>query len=914
MLKNPSRWTSRPQARRLLLVLVFALALAAGTPPLLQLARTDPLAELMLTHEPFRRLEARVTHPLADRYRPYHAPASQPPRASLKALASLEDSQQVRELAAAYLLHDWRAQATALLSPALSSPDDFSDLAVVALRDGAFKDALALLDRALKLAPRHPQALWNRALVLRELELSHAAAEAFEQVAQLGEPGWSEEARAQAQRLLQATTARYRDWEAVGATRNDPVKLAHLSPAIAARVPGKARLALYKAVRSCTSREQVEGLLPLARELDRHQGDSALEDYLREVARRDFHRRAPLAEAYARLVQSNLPAPTLFLERARLSGEKDIYLGALLSRQVPSEHLEELRGLLSQSRDPWLRLLEPQELALHEFRAGNTAHAEALLSSALARCDARRMAYRCLDLTRVLVDVYAGLYRLTEAQQLASKSLLAARSLGERALERTVLQQLSLIARLHYEASLSRAYLSASLDWDPQNPGREPKDPRQCRYVHENLANLAMLDFDIAGERAHMAKAFQCGIPLTGLGVYLLAELSRFGVSQVEAEQFHRALADLRREETDAGRQAWLLAIEGQFELERDRPRGRKLLHQAIAEAGRLRDNPEAQEAQAHSYSTLIIDAGRANQPEELFSLVTRDRQLPVPERCAVVVEDDHSRVLTAVRGARGQALLHFDDMRREPLGSGRGLIPDAHIRALQGCQHVQVLASPSALVGTELLPPDLPWSFRQSREPRPTRSHEKRLVVHNVQPPEELGLPSLPIRRLPAGTPNLVELNGPDATPSRVLAEMTEASEIEVHAHGLSRPKLFDTPFIALSAHAEGRYALTAEAIREHRLKQAPVVFLAACGAARRNPLSHEPPMGLPAAFIHAGASAVLAATVDIPDSAGAFFEAVAQRIRSGTAPAAALAAERARWLGASPQESWVRHVLIFE
>lgn len=141
----------------------------------------------------------------------------------------------------------------------------------------------------------------------------------------------------------------------------------------------------------------------------------------------------------------------------------------------------------------------------------------------------------------------------------------------------------------------------------------------------------------------------------------------------------------------------------------------------------------------------------------------------------------------------------------------------------------------------------------------------------------------------------------------------MSRAAEIEIHAHGIYRPELFDASFIALSPDDEGRYALDMAALRELRLEKAPVVILAACGTVQSSPSLHEP-FGLPAAFIGAGASVVLAADVDIPDTAGAFFEAVRRRIRSGAPPAVALRDERARWLADFPQEMWVQHVFIFE
>src|SRR5262249_24516321 len=54
--------------------------------------------------------------------------------------------------------------------------------------------ALTHAARALTLAPGHVQALWNRALALRDIGLVRSAAVTFDQVARHGERGWSDEA------------------------------------------------------------------------------------------------------------------------------------------------------------------------------------------------------------------------------------------------------------------------------------------------------------------------------------------------------------------------------------------------------------------------------------------------------------------------------------------------------------------------------------------------------------------------------------------------------------------------------------------------------------------------------------------------------------------------------------------------
>src|SRR5207253_2896437 len=103
--------------------------------------------------------------------------------------------------------------AAAALADAPSSPDVEVDRAVAALQLGQRDEALARLDAVLRDAPRHAQARWDRALVLRDLGLPLAAAAEFDAVAALGEPGWSDEARARAADLRRGEARAEEAWQ-----------------------------------------------------------------------------------------------------------------------------------------------------------------------------------------------------------------------------------------------------------------------------------------------------------------------------------------------------------------------------------------------------------------------------------------------------------------------------------------------------------------------------------------------------------------------------------------------------------------------------------------------------------------------------------------------------------------------------
>jgi hypothetical protein len=69
-----------------------------------------------------------------------------------------------------------------------------------------------------------------------------------------------------------------------------------------------------------------------------------------------------------------------------------------------------------------------------------------------------------------------------------------------------------------------------------------------------------------------------------------------------------------------------------------------------------------------------------------------------------------------------------------------------------------------------------------------------------------------------------------------------------------------------------------------------------------------------LPAAFVYAGARAVIASASPIPDSeASAFFDDVRARIRTSAPAAIAVRDARVAWL-AQHRGDWVRDVLVFE
>jgi tetratricopeptide (TPR) repeat protein len=871
---------------------------------------------IWLTEAPTRPIEARLSLPAADVHRPY-LPVRGPEQATpvpLRELARLESRGDRSGIAASYLVHGDPQQALAHLNHAPASPGRESDRAVAFFLLRRHDEALSLLDGALDAQPRNPRALWNRALVLRELGLTLLAASAFEDVAELGEPGWSTEALEHARALRAREQERADLWKktraAVLALVGDPA--APIPLEAARRLPGTARAHFYDAVRTAPTAARVRALLPLAEALDRAFGGTALTRYTRHVAARDFSRRAPLAAEYTKLFRQAHPSPAAFIQRLRASGEPDLLLGALLlSPAVPREP-SEVETLARGWDDPWVGVLAQEELARLEDLAGQPWRAGQRLRDALRTCREWELGLRCMDLQRRMSHSATAANRLAEAEELARASWREARLLGEWGQEGFAIRALGQAARYQFRVAPARAYLDEFLE-------RSPGDCDARNYVHRNLASLSMMRLRPEEARLAMDRAQECNPSVGLVGAWILADLSRLDPKPSDEEVVRRELAQVNPVLDSPGRRVLATLIAARFAVERDREEGTALLRRAIAEAEpMLRTSADARDARAVAYQTLAVSAGKAGAFAEVPGVVAEQLGVTAPERCVLAAALEAERTVVVVRGPSGEVRGHHDASRREPLGDDlSGLVPRELVALLRRCEQVDVLAAPPLDSRAGLLPPDLAWRYRVGTAPPPRPGPAVpplHVVVANVETPASLRLARLGAwesAAAPAG--QSVRLTGMQATPSRVLEAMSRATAIEVHAHGVVDRSLSDATVIALAPEQDGRYALTAEELRRVRLEGSPVVLLGACSAARLPPLLHQT-SSLPQAFVDSGARAVLAATVDIPDSAGRFFQAVRERIHAGTGPALALRQERLRWLREEPGAQWVTRVLLYE
>jgi tetratricopeptide (TPR) repeat protein len=890
----------------------------------------EPEAPIALETADVRSLEGRISYAAADRHRRYAVVRAGAPAAAdaiaLPTLAELDRRGDLHGVAAAYLLLGDPARARTYLERAPANPDVAADRALVLLVTGHPDEALIALDGVLEAAPRHPQARWNRALALRDLGLPRMAVAAFEAAAELGEPGWAEEAQARAKALAAETDERQaRSAQLVAAGRHLSTAPGGISADLAHRIPGSARIYFYDAVRSATTADAVRGLAPLARTLDAVAGDQNLIGYVERTARADFIRRGPLAARYAKIVDRQRldPAATRdFLAALRAAHQDDILLGALVLTSpdgvaVVPDQLPELRRLADATGEPWFRMLATVQEAMALVAQGDAQAAELKALPALAGCTTGRLDLLCAQLDIALGDAYLIALRLSDARRVLGDGIARARRGGEWLLERWFFPELVNLEVLGDDVSAStlplvRAYLGELTRRDP-SCATEVWSRQEIAMVLVNRPHIDAARAEIAQADAVKARCPDARSIVTS--VFVKAQIARDDqVAEVRAE-----IAGLRAEPTTTpGWQALLDQTEGRMLITRDRAAGIALLDRAIAKSRALpAGDVEGHKARSYAYGRLTLDAGRASEWPRVWQLLQDEGGVAI-ERCGLGVSVENGSRVVVVRDATGAFAGAYDAAGQTPELDALHLIPDALRDRLRGCPEVDVLARPPIEGSPALLPPELAWSYRSAaavRDPSPPRApplaHGARLVISNTEPPPELGLPHLlPWRS--AQAPD-VALEGAAATPSRALAALAEAGFVEIHAHGTVNATVSDASFLMMSPDPGGRYALTAAEIRKQPLHGRPIVILAACHAGATASYRHEP-WGLPAAFIEAGARAVIASPDVIDDAdAGALFDAVRAQIERGTSPAAALHDVRLGWLAAHPEAVWTRSLMVF-
>jgi hypothetical protein len=587
---------------------------------------------------------------------------------------------------------------------------------------------------------------------------------------------------------------------------------------------------------------------------------------------------------------------------------------------VVDQELPEYARLAASMDDPWFTLLAAEQEAKRLVARGDLPRAETRLLEASATCATVHIGYRCARIAEALGRLYLATYRFAAARRTLEQAWRLARQGNEWAITQTLLTafvDLALYAEDFRGGDLAsaRAYVEELL-------ARMPDDCATRMWAYEAMANelVNQVRFDEARRELERVREGRCAdTPLNLRAAFLYAHLSDAHLDDARVAGVREWLAARRADPSvGAGERALVDFIEGRLLLARDAAAGRELLGRAIAAAGALPAwDVDARQARGYATSALVEEAARRGDHAAALAQLAREASLPVPPRCAVgaAVED---AFVVVVRGPDGALDGSYAPRRPGQTIEPSTLVAPRLLARLEGCERVDAIARPPVAGQPRLLPGSLAWRYLtavrdRAERPAPEARPAKRVVVARVEPPASLGLPPLASWRSSPSSDRGVTLVGAAATPARVLAELADATDVEIHAHGMLDAGDSDASFIALSPEQSGRWALTAADVAGVRMTGAPLVILAACEAARPAPRFHES-WSLPAAFLAAGARSVIASPSPVEDvEVGPFFERVRARLAAGASVAAAVRDARLEWKR-DHAGAWVDDLLVFE
>jgi cellulose synthase operon protein C len=922
--------TARKRARRWPYALVGGAVLAAAA--VLALAvwpRGRGAPRLALA--PSRTIEARFEGGPFAAHRPYAVMRGEGAREpiALDALAELERRGDKAVLVAALASSGDVGRARDVAAASAISASDRAALALVA---GAPEEALALLEGSAKT----PAAIWNLALAARELGLPLVARRRFAEVVSRGEPGWRDEAERQVAALGEVETVRtaVRDFQARGRAMIAGTGPA-ITPADAAQFPALARAAFYDALRVAADREATLALAPIAEALDRATGSTTgsgtgstngsgtgsatgsgtgggtgsatgggpARAALDRVAASRFAIRARFRERFRALASQSLDPAKIppLIEELRRAGRdaEDILLGALIWTGQIRSSLSEVRSLVAPYRDPWHDLMVVNE-ALSAARSEHGAAAVVDRARAAADACPDAWAFRCGQLAFVAAQVLTDVGRDDDAVAYAQRARAHHAAAVMPLLEDRALAYLGELERYRDRRALARA------TFEEAELRAAGTDCFGATYAQIGRAKLALVEGDLAAARSLLPAPDACGAAPDRIAVTIAVDLARDSGTPADRTAAEAWLAAARR----AGDPALVALAEvgaGRLAIAADPSAGEPLRDWLLAHPPGDADNLALR---AWATGALVAGAGERGAWAAAAGAAAAEIGAAPTTGCWLVASVDQDRQVVAARDAGGRWL---GRARRAPVGQldPQTFIPGDVTAALAGCTHVGVIARPPLHGKAALLPPGLPWAFVGGPAKPASRRAPRTVIVTDVVPPEA----SLQLPRLEPGAAfpvDAVIIRGSAATPARVLAELAEATYVEINAHGVADIAAADASFLALSPEPSGRFMLTAGDVRGATLDGA-VVVLAACRGARLAPYLHRR-WTLPDAFVAAGARAVIATDVDVPDaSAGPVFADIRARIEQGQAPATAVAAVRTAAI-ATDARSWVARIAVFE
>jgi hypothetical protein len=890
--------SARPHRVRRIAAGAMSAALAASLVFLLW-----PPTPITLASRPTRVYEIRFSYPGAAGYRPYDTllgsvTPSEPVEPSV--IARLDRAGDCQGVAAAYVLSGELVHAEERYRHCAPSADLDADRAGLAVLRHDYDTALDLTEAVLDVAPNHPVALWNRALALHGLGLDLSAAAAFDRVAihdAQRDPGWAREAAERARNLraeIERIRATYETTDRRGRemVRGGPP----ITSDLAQQVPWRSRVHLHDAIRTATTAARLDELAPLAAELEGRAGND-LGRYLERARAQLSPERAAASAGYVATILSGTvddTAWTSWLALATRARADDLILGArIITQRLDGDPSAD--QLAAATGDPWFELGVALARGHASLDAGRIEEATARLTALQDRCSAGTMSLRCLQLSVDLARLANDRDRPAEAKRHALAALAMSHQLGEWPQRGQALVFAAEADRFGGELAAARGYYEES---------SRSLDACGERNTAFTVAQMLFHRHHLVQARAEAAAAPACDQPPNPNELTVLVRLLRAGHAVLDRDAVAAKIAEAQRAALYAGDTPYLDYLAAWLALDDD-PTARERLAR-IAERARELEAAMHDKTLAAIDNALFADAGRRGAWSEALAVAAGAHGVAAPGRCAFAFGADDLRFTAVMVGSNGGVEGRYESDFARP---AQWSAPLAMQQVLAGCEDVAVLALPPWLGIGPLLDPQTPWHYVLGPPPPRPAGRARRLVVSAPITPPEAGLAALAPRAWVPVPDQL--LTGAAATPERVLAAMSDATQIEIHSHA-KWIDMLDAPVLALSPGANG-WTLDAARIRAARLTGAPVVVLVDCAGGAPARFEHQA-WGLPLAFRIAGASAVIASLSAIPDrEAAGFFDAVTADLARGINPASAVARARAEKMRADPT-SWVRDVVVFQ
>lgn len=865
---------------------------------------TAPVQLALAAKRPF---EARLSWGPAAAHRPYEpmrsSAAALGETISLEVRARLEKQKDCAGLAATALLAGDTATAERQYAdPACASPDAQADRAALAVTLRNYDQALELCDAVLAEQPDHAVALWNRALALREKGLGLAAAAAFDRVAAVEkDAAWRAEATklsGEARRPFEKMQAAWDEVRKTGAAMipDGPLIPLHLASA----VPGRARLRFYDAVRTAKTAARLDELLPLAKAIQRP-GDHSLEALLADARRALSPARAALVEHYVEIFQAqSVEGDKEWLSwqaKARSAGALDLLFGAHF---LALPFARETAQLALATKDPWAIGLNAFDrfgafLSQNDIEGAGTAAKD--LEEQCSRAGVRLL---CMQAAQARAELSLAQTQAAPAVPAAREAFELATADGEIVVRANAVYFLGESERLRRSLGVARAYYEEYGEW-----AKASGNCREQLNAAAALAEMAFTNHQFTEVQRLLRALPSCETQPPRPLLNVQGDLLTAGI-ELDAAAWKKALLEILDDErtTESDRLLYeYLLFRQDISSPDTRLRLRKLIEQAAASKATT-----ASRIKTAAESTLVVDAGRRGQWEEVLALAATAHRVSLPSRCALAYAKDNFQRTVAVVSDAGEVR----GIYQADAGAGaKWALPVDLVAYLKKCDDIAVLAFPPWPGGEPPLPPSQPWHFvmGESKAPAKNVEHGELVIIANSQPPAALQLATLsPVQSVP---PQALLLSGADASIDRVARSAPTASLLEFHVH-TAKHESSDAPALALSESASG-WALTAEQVGSWTLERHPIVLLADCSSAVPAKYDHVA-WGLPAAFLRAGARAVVAPLVDIPDDeGGAFFAKIREELARDPDVVKTVARLRAEKIATHPT-SWVRYVVVFQ